>query len=178
VNNSANKYGQALLVVMIFFVSESLLTKAQDKKPVCQAPVKWLVPPKFTEGDIAKWKDRAITGTVSLLVSEGGDVIEGRVQSVKPKEAASAFLSAVKQGKFQPRPGCGDWKTEVTFIFVQSRAASARQIGNQVKSWYGFRKPQQSTGPNLLIQKGRCRPLCGFRKQMFLCLVASDHQLT
>src|SRR5258706_24954 len=113
--NSANWYRLAFLVVSVFFLAESFLTQAQDKKPACGAPVKWMVPPKFTEGDIAKWKDKALTGTVSLLVSEGGDIIQARVRSVKPKEAAPSFLSAVQQGKFQPRPGCGDWKIEVTF---------------------------------------------------------------
>ena len=113
--NSANQYRLTFLAVSVLFVSESLLTRAQDKKPACGAPVKWMVPPKFTEGEIAKWKDRALTGTVSLVVSEGGDIIQARVRSVKPKEAAPSFLSAVQQGKFQPRPGCGDWKIEVTF---------------------------------------------------------------
>jgi hypothetical protein len=113
--NSANWYRLTLLVVLVFLVSESFLTQAQDKKPACGAPVKWMVPPKFTEGDIAKWKNKPLTGTVSLLVNEGGDIIQARVRSVEPKEATSSFLSAVQQGKFQPRPGCGDWKIEVTF---------------------------------------------------------------
>jgi hypothetical protein len=113
--NSTNRYCLAFLALSAFFASESFLTQAQDKKPACGAPVKWMVPPKFTQGDIAKWKDKDLTGTVSLLVGEGGDIIQARVRSVKPKEAAPSFLSAVKQGKFQPRPGCGDWKIEVTF---------------------------------------------------------------
>ena len=112
---SSNRYRLAFLVLSVFFVSESFLTNAQDKKPACTAPVKWMVPPKFTEGDIAKWKDKKLTGTVSLVVSEGGDIIQARTRSVKPKEATQAFLSAVQQGKFQPRQGCGDWKIEVTF---------------------------------------------------------------
>jgi hypothetical protein len=114
-NNSANRYRLALLAIAVLFVCESSLTKAQSNKTACGAPVKWMVPPKFTEGDIAKWKDKDLTGTVSLVVSEGGDIIQARIRSVKPKEAAQAFLSAVQQGKFQPRLGCGDWKIEVTF---------------------------------------------------------------
>ena len=113
--NSVNRYCLEFLVVSVLFVAVPPLTQAQDKKPVCGAPVKWMVPPKFTEGDIAKWKDKELSGTVNLLVGEGGEVIQARVRSVKPKEATAAFLSAVQQGKFQPRPGCGDWKIEVTF---------------------------------------------------------------
>lgn len=114
-NTSANRCGRALLIAVVVFLSGSPFSYAQDKKPACRAAVKWAVPPKFTEGDIAKWKDKPLTGTVTVLVSEAGDVIDGRVQSVKPKEAASAFLEAVKQGKFEPRPGCGNWKLDVTF---------------------------------------------------------------
>ena len=113
--NSVNRYCLEFLVVSVLFVAVPPLTQAQGKKPVCGAPVKWMVPPKFTEGDIAKWKDKELSGTVNLLVGEGGEIIQARVRSVKPKEATAAFLSAVQQGKFQPRPGCGDWKIEVTF---------------------------------------------------------------
>src|SRR5258707_9994206 len=113
--NSVNRYCLEFLVVSVLFVAVPPLTHAQDKKPVCGAPVKWMVPPKFTEGDIAKWKDKKLTGTVSLVVSEEGDILQARLQSVKPKEAAQAFLSAVQKGKFHPRLGCGDWKIEVSF---------------------------------------------------------------
>ena len=113
--NPANRYRLAFLSIAILLVSELSLTRAQSNKPACGAPVKWMVTPKFTEGDIAKWKDKELTGTVSLVVSEGGDIIQAHIRSVKPKEAAQAFLSAVREGKFQPRLGCGDYKIEVSF---------------------------------------------------------------
>ena len=113
--NPVNRYRLAFLAIAVLFGSESSFTRTRSNSPACSAPVKWMVPPKFTEGAIAKWKDKELTGTVSLVVSEGGDIIQRRIRSVKPKEAAQAFLSAVQQGKFQPRPGCGDWKLEVTF---------------------------------------------------------------
>jgi len=113
--NTANRYCLAFFVIAAVFVSKSSLTRGQGNKPTCGAPVKWMVPPKFTEGDIAKWKDKKLTGTVSLVVSEDGDILQARLQSVKPKEAAQAFLSAVQKGKFHPRLGCGDWKIEVTY---------------------------------------------------------------
>jgi hypothetical protein len=79
-----------------------------------RAVVKWRVAPKFTESDIAKWKHKELTGTVSLVVSEAGDVIPADIVSVKPNEAAQAFLSAVRQGKFQPRPECRESKIDLT----------------------------------------------------------------
>ena len=111
--NPANRYRLVFLAIMVLLVFASLLTRAQSK-PACRAAVKWRIAPKFTESDIAKWKHKELTGTVSLVVSEAGDVIQADIVSVKPNEAAQAFLSAVREGKFQPRPGCGDWKIDLT----------------------------------------------------------------
>ena len=87
---------------------------AQAKKK-CTEPVKLTVEPKFTESDIAAWKGKSMTATVSLLVSEDGHVIQATVLKAKPKESAGAVLPAVKQAQFQPRPGCGEWRLEITF---------------------------------------------------------------
>ena len=111
--NLANKYRPVFLTVMIMLGFASRPASSQSEL-ACRAPVKWRIAPKFTDSDIAKWKHKAMTGTVSLVVSESGDVIQANIVSVKPNEAARAFLSAVQEGKFQPRPGCGEWKINLT----------------------------------------------------------------
>jgi hypothetical protein len=87
----------------------------QSKQPPCGTPAAWLVKPKFTDSDIAKWKDKSVTATVVLQVSESGDVIKVGLRSVKPKEAGPAVLSAVQLAKFAARSGCGNWTMEITF---------------------------------------------------------------
>jgi hypothetical protein len=72
--NFVNRYRLAFLAIAVLFVSESSFTRTRSDSPACSAPVKWMVPPKFTEGAIARWKDKELTGIVSLVVSEGGDL--------------------------------------------------------------------------------------------------------
>jgi hypothetical protein len=108
-----NTYGYAFLVATALFLSGSAL--GQDKKPACGAPGDWLVKPKFTDAEIAKWKDKSVTVTVVLQISEKGDVIDAHIRSVKPKEAGPAVLSAMRRSKYSARPGCGNWTLEITF---------------------------------------------------------------
>ena len=103
----------ALVVVTGLLLSGSSI--GQSKQPSCGTPGDWLVKPKFTDGEIAKWKDKTVTATVFLQVSEQGDVIQAHILSAKPKEAGPAVLSAVRRGKFPARPGCGNWGLELTF---------------------------------------------------------------
>ncbi|HEY4708577.1 MAG TPA: hypothetical protein VIH46_00255 [Candidatus Acidoferrales bacterium] len=111
----ANRLGLAFLAMAVVLLSEWSFTSAQSNEPTCTAPAKWMVYPKFAEGDQAKWKGKKLTATVRLVVNEGGDVIQAHIKSVKPKEAAQTLLSAFQQSKFQPRPGCGVWTIDVIF---------------------------------------------------------------
>jgi len=71
--------------------------------------------PRFSDADRTKWKGKSINGTVVMVISEDGDVIQAGVVSTSPKEAAESLLSAAKQVKFEPRSGCAELKTEVVF---------------------------------------------------------------
>ena len=88
---------------------------AQNKKNDCKHPPKILSQPKFSDEDRSKWKGKSVSGRVTIVVSEEGDVTQARVVSASPKEAAESLFNAAKQAKFTPRPGCGDLKTEVVF---------------------------------------------------------------
>jgi TonB family protein len=87
--------------------------KAQDKKTNCGQPPKILSSPRFSREDLAKWKGKSVGGKVAILVSEQGNVTQAQVLAASPKEAAESLLTAAKQAKFEPRPGCGELKTEV-----------------------------------------------------------------
>lgn len=90
-------------------------THAQNKKTNCGHPPKIVSQPKFSDEDQTKWKGKSVSGKVAIVVSEEGDVTQVRVVSASPKEAAESLLNASKHAKFEPRPGCGELKTEVFF---------------------------------------------------------------
>lgn len=102
--------GFALLLLL-----NSAGAKAQNKKNNCNHPPKMLSQPSLSDEDRAKWKGKAISGKVALVINEDGDVAEAKVVSAAPRDAAEPLLNAVKRAKFAPRLGCGDLKTEVIF---------------------------------------------------------------
>lgn len=105
-----------ILAGMALFVGpETSVVKAQNKKKDCGKPTKIVVQPKFIGEDLTAWKDKSVSGRVSIVVNEDGQVIQARVLAASPKEAANALQSAARQARFKPRPGCGDWKTDIFF---------------------------------------------------------------
>jgi len=99
----------------LFIASETSVLKAQNKKKDCGKPTKMVVQPKFTGDDLTAWKDKSVSGRVSVVVNEDGEVIQARVLAASPKEAANALQSAARQARFKRRPSCGDWKTDIFF---------------------------------------------------------------
>jgi hypothetical protein len=103
----------ALLALVSVFVWES--SRGQGKQAPCPAPIEWAVEPKFSESDVAKWKDMTVTTTALLQVSEAGDILHVNLLSVKPEKAGKAVVSAMQRAKFRARPGCGNWLFEISF---------------------------------------------------------------
>ena len=105
---------------LVFFLCSSWHSAiAQDRKNDCKHLPKILSQPSFSEEDRNKWKGKAVSGKVAIVVSEEGDVTQARVVSASPKEAAESLLNAAKKAKFGPRPGCSELKTEVVFSMNQ-----------------------------------------------------------
>lgn len=115
-------HSMRLNVIRIFFGLGLTLsisgypTNAQNKKDNCGHPPKIVAQPRYSDADRTKWKGRAVSGKVAIVVSEEGDVTQARVVSASPKEAAESLLNAAKLAKFAPRPGCGELKTAINFI--------------------------------------------------------------
>ena len=99
----------------LFVGPETSVVKAQNKKKDCGKPMKLVVQPKFTGDDLTAWKDKSVSGRVSIVVNEDGEVIQARVLAASPKEAAEALQYAARRARFKPRPSCGDWKTDIFF---------------------------------------------------------------
>ena len=101
--------------MFLFLSSGWQVVRAQGKKADCGHSPKMVSQPRFSDEDKAKWKGRSVAGTVVLVISEVGDVSQAKVLSASPREAADSLLNAAKQLKFEPRPGCGELKTQVVF---------------------------------------------------------------
>ena len=101
------------LALLLFSSGDQL--QAQNKKTNCGHPPKMLSQPRFSDEDKTKWKGKSIAGRVAMIVSEQGDVARAQVLSASPREAAEPLLTAAKQTKFEPRPGCGELKIQIDF---------------------------------------------------------------
>lgn len=110
-----SRHSRALQILIAVSLSVTTLSDAQSKKKGCKEPPKMLSQPRFSDDERAKWKGKSISGKVAIVISEDGDVSQAKVVSVNPNEAAEVLLNAVKRAKFDPRPGCGEIRTDVSF---------------------------------------------------------------
>jgi TonB family protein len=60
-----------------------------------------------------------VQGRIAIAIDDDGHVSEARLIEASPKEAADALLATAKTATFKPRPGCGAFKTEMTFTIVE-----------------------------------------------------------
>ena len=96
----------------------ALPTHGQSDPKACRKPPKILTqpkPPEYRENG----KKRKAQGKVAITIDEDGHVSEAKVLEASPKEAADALLATAKTVTFQPRPGCGAFKTEMIFVLDQ-----------------------------------------------------------
>jgi hypothetical protein len=96
----------------------SLRVDAQGKGGTCGKPE---ITRNFKASgeDGEKLKIFKAVGTVALLVSEQGHVIDGKVLSVSPEAARESLLRVSKTAEFKPRPGCGS--VQVAIVFMQGQ---------------------------------------------------------
>lgn len=87
----------------------------QAKKDSCKRPPELIFQPHLSPEDVARIKSSALTGRVTVLVDENGNVAAAKVMSADPKEGAKVLYEAVMVAKFKERPGCAPFKMD--FIF-------------------------------------------------------------
>ncbi len=89
----------------------------KEKKPPspCGQPPQLVPGPKVSkEEQRTRYRER-VQGVIAVAINEEGEVVEVRVVRASSKEAATLLVNRVKSMKFKPRPGCGVYKTEVSF---------------------------------------------------------------
>jgi len=70
---------------------------------------------KPTKEEQKRQKELRAQGTVSIAISEEGDVVEAKIVRASSKEAATELLKRAQSMKFEPRPGCGVFRTQINF---------------------------------------------------------------
>ncbi len=90
-------------------------TAAQSQSKECAKPPKLVSPAKFSEEARQRFAKKKIEATVVFDIGEDGSVLTPKVTKAKTKEIAEAVLAAVKNAKYESRPGCKPVEMEITF---------------------------------------------------------------
>jgi hypothetical protein len=106
--------GLALFLFLIFIPATP--TAAQQKKSDCGKPPAVLPPPKQPKEQKDKNAKSRFEGKVAITISENGDVVDAKAINPASTEAAERLTDYAKSQKFKPRPGCGDFKTVVSYL--------------------------------------------------------------
>jgi hypothetical protein len=109
------------LVLALLLMPVALPSLAQDKKSDCKKPPKLVHQPTLSKEEVRRIKSTSLTGSVAVVVNEGGEVNVEKILAVSPKEGAEILYDAVSLAKFKPRPGCGDLKIVFSFIITNDR---------------------------------------------------------
>jgi len=97
----------------------TISTGGQSNQKACRKPPEIIAQPKTPQEYREKWKKVNVNGRIAITIDENGNVSEARILQVSPKEAAEALLATAKTVTFKPRPGCGNFKTEMNFSVNQ-----------------------------------------------------------
>ena len=118
-HNFLKRLSLSVQLALILAVLADLPAAGQSEPKACRKPPKILSQPKTPEEFREKWKNGRAQGKVAIAIGEDGHVSEAKVLEASPKDAADAPLATAKSITFQPRPGCGSFKTEMFFTLNQ-----------------------------------------------------------
>lgn len=110
---------RAVLVLTIAFAFIQTMSvqasseAGQQKKTNCNKPPEFIPPPKQPKGK--KQPKTKIRGDVAIEISEDGEVVAAKAVHPSSEEAAKQSESFAKSMKFKARPGCGVFRTVVSY---------------------------------------------------------------
>ncbi|HEV2616596.1 MAG TPA: hypothetical protein VGU63_08325 [Candidatus Acidoferrales bacterium] len=102
-----------LAVCLTFTFALRSPASTQKKRGDCSKPPEVIPPPKQPKGK--KQSKAKVYGAVVIEISEDGDVVDAKAVHPTSLEVANQLVSLAKSMKFKPRPGCGVFKTVVTY---------------------------------------------------------------
>jgi hypothetical protein len=101
--------------LFLIFISATP-TAAQQKKSDCSKPPAVLSSPKQSKDQKDKNAKSRLEGKVAITISDNGDVVDAKAINPPSPEAAERLTDFAKSQKFKPRPGCGDFKTVISYL--------------------------------------------------------------
>lgn len=108
------RYLRALFLALLLV--QAILCAGQEKKTDCKKPPEVIPPGKQSKEEEQKHgKDKA-RGTVAIVISEDGEVVEAKAVDPSSGKDAKKLVSLAKSMKFKPRLGCGPFKTVMNFV--------------------------------------------------------------
>jgi hypothetical protein len=81
----------------------------------CSKPPDLVSKGTLSKEDQEKAKNVRMVGTVAVTINQDGKVTDVRVVRAPSKDSAELLSHLVSTFKFKPRPGCGDFKTQMNF---------------------------------------------------------------
>lgn len=99
--------------IIAAFALAALPTFARQRKADCSKPPEWIHSKTQPKTDKQKKSDAHIRGNVLIDVSEDGKVVYAKAQVPAQGDAAAQLESFARSLNFKPRPGCGDFKTQL-----------------------------------------------------------------
>jgi hypothetical protein len=87
------------LVLALLLIPLALPSLAQEKKNDCNKPPKLVHQPTLSKEDVRRIKSTSLTGSVAVVVNEGGDVNVEKILAVSPKGRRRDSLRRRVSGK-------------------------------------------------------------------------------
>jgi len=89
------------------------------KESPCSKPPKVISRPPLPKEEQERAKRIRAQGSIEMEIGEDGNVAEAKVVNASSKDAAEILLDMVKGMKFEPRSGCGPFKTTLNFTLSE-----------------------------------------------------------
>ena len=81
----------------------------------CERPPETLSGSAPTEQEQEEGRKLKATGSITVTVSEKGNVVEAEVVKASPPEAKDLLLRRAREFRYKARPGCGPYKVQIDF---------------------------------------------------------------
>ncbi len=108
-----------LLAILLTLAFAGPVAEAKGSKhnraegSACSKPPALVLKGSLSKEDQEKAKHVRMVGTVAVTISEGGEVTDAKVLRAPSQDSAELLTRFVRTFKFQARPGCGDFKTQM-----------------------------------------------------------------
>ncbi|MGO8734288.1 MAG: hypothetical protein ACLQVM_16055 [Terriglobia bacterium] len=111
----------ALLAGFLLSSATVLATPPKQKNPPspCSKPPELVSKRPLPKEEQEEAKRIRAQGSVAIVISEDGDVVEAKAIHANSNEAAKILIDIVEGFKFKSRPGCGPFKTNFNFTLAE-----------------------------------------------------------